>query len=95
MLKKCNLLLTSKRQDYTEAENNQFENFERSAQLLEWFKNDRDRAFVALIGTKLARLASLLNKGSEPNHEAIEDTFIDLANYALLWGGKVSKDIQP
>lgn len=37
-----------------------------------------------LIATKVARLGVLLHTTGEPNNESIEDSLIDLANYALL-----------
>lgn len=76
----------SKRQDYTTnhlADNH--ENFKRSAELISWFKSDQDKAYVNHIGTKLARLASLLSDERVPNNESIEDSFIDLINYCGLW----------
>ncbi len=33
---------------------------------------------------KLARLNNLVEKGDTPNYESIEDTFLDLANYAII-----------
>lgn len=82
-------LLKSKGEDYTtNREKDRYENFDRSSSVIAWFSNDIDRAFVALITTKLARLASLLGRESEPNNESIEDTFVDLVNYAALWGGR-------
>jgi hypothetical protein len=33
---------------------------------------------------KLARLNNLADKGTTPNYESIEDTLIDLANYAII-----------
>lgn len=33
---------------------------------------------------KLARLNNLLDHGDTPNYESIEDTLIDLANYAII-----------
>jgi len=33
---------------------------------------------------KLARLNNLSNKGDTPNFESLEDTLIDLANYAII-----------
>lgn len=65
-----------------------FENFERQALIQSWFKHDIDKAFAGLIALKLARLATLLNKEGAPNNESIEDTFIDMANYTLLWKAK-------
>lgn len=85
MLEKMKEIHISKNHDYS-SKDNPFSNFEISAIMVSWFKNDDDKAFVALIGTKLARLSSLLNSGNLPNNEAIEDSFIDMANYVLLWG---------
>jgi hypothetical protein len=33
---------------------------------------------------KMARLNNLIEKGDTPNYETIEDTFLDLANYAII-----------
>ena len=33
---------------------------------------------------KLARLNNMAGKDATPNYESIEDTFIDLANYAII-----------
>jgi len=33
---------------------------------------------------KLARLNNLIDTGDTPKHESIEDTLIDLANYAII-----------
>lgn len=64
------------------------ENFERSALVASWFHHDIDKAYAVLVATKLARLATLLNNGGTPNHEALVDTFMDAANYCALWGGR-------
>ena len=79
----CLKLTMSKRHDYTSTIDNH-ENFKRSAQLGEWFKNSNDKPYVILIGVKLARLASLLD-AKQPKHESIEDSFLDLINYCALW----------
>lgn len=39
-----------------------------------------------LIATKVARLGVLLNSDGIPNNESIEDSILDLANYAILLG---------
>lgn len=83
-------LLKSKAQDYTSGQTDRYENFTRQATIMAWFDDTTDQAFVGMIGVKLARLASLLGR-KEPNHESIEDTFIDLINYAALWGGYRTK----
>lgn len=74
----------SKREDYTSGKN-EFENFERSEQLMSWFKNEFDKTFVWPISTKLSRLATLLNTDRPPNNESIEDSFLDLTTYCALW----------
>ena len=33
---------------------------------------------------KLARLNNLVDTGDTPNYESIEDTFLDIANYAII-----------
>lgn len=33
---------------------------------------------------KLARINHLLDSGNEPNYESLEDSFIDIANYAII-----------
>ena len=83
IFKKCTNLTISKRHDYTSSIDNH-ENFKRSALLAEWFKNSDDKPYVVLIGTKLARLASLLDN-KQPKNESIEDSFLDLINYCALW----------
>ena len=76
--------------DYAAA-TNQFENFERSAELMSWFDSNLDKAFVSLIGTKLARLATLLGKNESPNNESIDDSFLDLMTYCILWNNNYSR----
>jgi hypothetical protein len=79
-------LLKTKGEDYTEdRDKNQFQNFDRSNLVASWFKNDDDKSFAVLIGVKLARLASLLSSDKDPNNESIQDSFVDLVNYAALW----------
>ncbi len=33
---------------------------------------------------KLARINNLVDKGGSPNHESLEDSFKDMANYAII-----------
>lgn len=83
---KCEKITMSKRQDYTNnPEIDAHENFKRASMLAEWFDYTGDVSYIVLIGTKLARLSSLLNNDKKPNNESIEDTFIDLINYCALW----------
>lgn len=39
---------------------------------------------LALIATKVARLGVLLNSPATPENEPVQDTLLDLANYAIL-----------
>ena len=78
-----------KNQDYANA-SNPFSNFERSAELISWFSNDTDKAFIALIGTKLARIAEL-SDGRTPNNESLDDSFLDLVTYCGLWAAYVKR----
>jgi len=80
----CLELSKLKAADYA-AEGNKHENFQRTAELASWFNNNIDLPYVILIGTKLARLSTLLNHTREPKNESIEDTFLDLVNYCALW----------
>ena len=84
IFEKCMTVTMSKRHDYTSG-TDAHENFKHSTELISWFYNDNDTAYVALIATKLTRLASLLNENKTPNNESIQDTFIDLINYCALW----------
>lgn len=74
----------AKNQDYADPIN-PFSNFDVSHYILSLFNNDRDKAFVWPIATKLARLATLLNSNRTPNNESIEDSLVDCANYFILW----------
>jgi hypothetical protein len=73
----------AKEHDYTS--HNPDENFMRQAIIMDWFNDPVDKAFVSMIGVKLARLSTLLN-GKSPKNESIEDSFLDLFNYVGLWG---------
>lgn len=83
IFKKCQKITLSKRHDYTSDIDNH-QNFKRSAEIASWFASKEDKSYAVLIGTKLARLASLLDQ-KEPNNESIDDTFMDLVNYCALW----------
>ena len=74
----------SKVQDYAEP-GNRMSNFDVQEYISKLFKNDRDKVFATMIGVKIARLGVLLSKEGKPNNESIQDTFIDLANYTLIW----------
>jgi len=86
-----------KNQDYAER-GHDFQNFERSAEISNWFAAPIDKVYITLITTKLARLATLLNNsGHTPNNESIDDSFLDLSTYTVLWAAnrqRIKKDIE-
>lgn len=84
LLNKMKDIHEKKNQDYAQT-GAPFENFERSGQLASWFNDPIDKGFTVLIGTKLARLATLLNSDKTPNNESIDDSFLDLTTYCALW----------
>jgi len=84
MLNKIKMIHEKKNEDYSSPDR-QYQNFDRAAELISWFDNDRDKAYISLIATKLARLGILLSSGRTPNNESIEDSFIDLCTYCILW----------
>ena len=72
-------IATRKAEDYAEVDN-VFSNFEFTADIA---GVDVDTVFMVMLGTKMARLREL-HSGGAPNFESIEDTLMDLANYAAL-----------
>lgn len=81
--KRINEIHDRKNQDYAQ-EGNPFSNFERMSTIAEWFNDPVHKSFVSLIGVKLARLAELLN-GKTPKNESIDDSFLDLCTYCVLF----------
>lgn len=84
LLKKMDEIHIKKNADYA-SEGKAFENFERAAVLVSWFKDPIDQVFAGIIGIKLARLAVLSEPGKVPNNESIDDTYLDSTNYFGLW----------
>lgn len=87
-LDRIKLLHEKKNEDYASS-SNPFDNFERSGEIASWFDDPTHKAFANLIGTKLARLATLLNKKTAPNNESVQDSFDDLTTYCALFGSYV------
>lgn len=83
LLERMKAIHEKKNDDY--AQGDPFENFIRSAEVISWFEDNQDKVFVALITTKIARLATLLNKKGVPNNESVQDSFLDLTVYCALW----------
>ena len=75
-------LVASKAHDYAD-NGNVYSNFEGSARSA---GVSVDLVFQVMIGIKVERLRQLMS-GKIANHESIEDTIMDLANYAALWLG--------
>lgn len=85
MLKRAEAIHLKKNQDYTTNRDiNPYENFDRSNIIASWFPDDF-KSFAVLIGTKLARLAALLTKKRQPNNESLDDSFLDLVVYCILF----------
>lgn len=75
-----------KNHDYA-SDGNPYSNFEYAAMVSKDFTDPVDRVFATLIGVKLARLQEL-TKGKVPNNESVNDTYLDLANYAAIWASR-------
>jgi hypothetical protein len=71
----------SKNEDYA-AGNNPYSNFEGTAAIT---GQSVDKVFQTMIGIKMERLKQLVGTDKEPNYESIDDTILDLANYAAIW----------
>jgi len=74
----------AKSHDYA-TDDNPYSNFDFAKIVLAGFKNPHDQPYVTMVSVKLARLSELLGRGKTPKHESVEDTFLDLANYVVLW----------
>lgn len=75
----------SKNADYaTSANKSPFYNFDITKFILAQFTSDNDKVYVWPIANKLARLAVIL-QSKKVNHESVEDSLIDIANYIILW----------
>jgi hypothetical protein len=74
----------AKSHDYA-TDDNRYANFEFAEALVERFGDPHDQVFATMVGIKIARLGELLGRGKTPKHESIDDSFLDLANYAVLW----------
>ena len=73
VLRECAELQTKKSQDYQSDTSNVLQAMH--------YRRGIDTIHDILIG-KITRATSLLESGKEPNLESLEDTYIDLINYA-------------
>lgn len=71
----------AKNEDYASG-SNPYSNFEGSAAIS---GQSVDKVFQTMIGIKMERLKQLVGTGKVPNHESVDDSILDLANYAALW----------
>jgi len=86
--------LHKKKNDDYANDSNPFLNFDQCSEILEWFSNPRDLAFIWPIANKLSRLANLLNSSKQPNNESIEDSLLDIATYVLLWKADLKRRLE-
>lgn len=90
-LKQMEKLHIKKNDDYA-TDANPFFNFDRVTEMVALFQQPSDKTYAHFIANKFARLAVLLNsKDKEPQNESIQDSLIDLANYAILWKCDISR----
>lgn len=76
-------VMKAKGEDYS-GQGHTWTNFELNAQITD---TKIDHVFLHLIGVKFSRQASLLSRSRAPLHESIDDTWIDLVNYLVLFIG--------
>lgn len=84
----CYSTLNAKREDYTGGVD-PFENFRESAAFADVAVS---QAIQVLIGTKIARLKSLINGDKKPNNESVHDTILDMMNYLNILDVWLSRD---
>lgn len=71
---------------------NPYANFDFAQTVAARFQAPHDHVFATMVGIKLARLGELLGRGKTPKHESIDDSFLDLANYVVLWWTSYQRD---
>lgn len=85
MTEKMQAITVAKNADYTGAGDDPFANFSNIA------NNggaSAEQGFLVRMNDKMGRISSFVEKGIlEVKDESIEDTLIDLANYAILMAG--------
>lgn len=54
-----------------------------------------DITILTRISDKYERLMGLMQPGKKPNHESIDDTILDMANYCIIWAMERSLTIDP
>ena len=73
-------ILTSKNHDYAKS-TDMFANFRKVADIS---NQSIEKVFMVFMAVKIARLGELTD-GKTPNNESVNDTLLDLSNYADLF----------
>jgi len=98
MLDKMREILVRKAHDYAQ-DKNRYSNFEFAGWMLKWAVDSgvtgESLSFLSPIATKLARIIELVGANKAANNESLEDSFVDLANYALLWANYLKRQNLP
>lgn len=83
ILGQCKAVMSAKKNDYAE-NNNRYSNFEESSKIA---GISPEQSIIVLMGVKLARLRQLTVNNKEVKNESMDDSILDLINYALILGG--------
>jgi hypothetical protein len=83
ILGQCKTVMSAKKNDYAE-NNNRYSNFEESSKIA---GISPEQSIIVLMGVKLARLRQLTVNNKEVKNESMDDSILDLINYALILGG--------
>ncbi len=85
MCEKMHQITLAKNSDYTGGTSDPFENFTRVESL---GICTTEQGFLTRMTDKLCRIASFVKQGTlQVKTESVEDTLLDLANYAILMAG--------
>jgi len=82
LTERSRLLMARKNHDYSKI--GPFDNFKVCEALQ---ITSAENGIIIRIGDKLSRLASIFEKGVQVNEESIDDTILDIINYAVLLYG--------
>lgn len=89
LLERCRHTLDRKGQDYAD-DRDLFFNFHLTGSIMDTAAAQGmggvDLGLLALVLTKIGRIVQLTSSSEGPQNEALMDSFVDLANYSLLWG---------
>lgn len=84
LLDEIKALHSRKAADYARG-SDPYSNFRYAGAVSAPFTDPVDRVFATLIGVKLARIAELRTPGRAVRNEPLDDSFVDLTNYAAIW----------